>query len=146
MAQTDLPDPAQLAELIKTLSDEDLKAQLEGLGEDNVLREIFGRMPEAFLAEKAAGTDATIQYDITTSEGVKQWTVAVTDGACTTSEGPADDPRITLQLGIVDFVRLIFGQAEGTQLFMTGKLKLKGDMMFAMQMQTWFNRDFAGTS
>ena len=146
MAQTDLPDPAQLAELIKTLSDEELKAQLDQLGEDNVLREIFGRMPEAFLAEKAQGTDALIQYDITTSEGIKEWTVTVKDGTCTTSEGPAGDPRITLQLGLVDFVRLIFGQAEGTQLFMTGKLKLKGDMMFAMQMQTWFSRDFAGAS
>ena len=146
MAQNDLPDPAQLAELIKTLSDEELKAQLDQLGEDNVLREIFGRMPEAFLSEKAQGSDAVIQYDITTSEGVKEWTVTVKDGTCTTSEGPATDPRLALQLGIVDFVRLIFGQAEGTQLFMTGKLKLKGDMMFAMQMQTWFDRDFAPSS
>lgn len=146
MAQTDLPDPAQLAELIKTLSDEELKAQLDQLGPDNVLKEIFDRMPEAFIAEKAQGSDAVIQYDITTDDGVKQWTVTVKDGVCTTSEGAAPDPRLTLQLGIVDFVRLIFGQAEGTQLFMTGKLKLKGDMMFAMQMQSWFDRDFAPSS
>ena len=146
MAQTDLPDPAQLAELIKTLSDEELKAQLDQLGEDNVLKEIFGRMPEAFIPEKAQGSDAVMQYDIATDDGVKQWTVAVKDGACTTSEGATDDPRLTLQLAIVDFVRLIFGQAEGTQLFMSGKLKLQGDMMFAMQMQTWFDRDFAPSS
>lgn len=146
MAQTDLPDPAQLAELIKTLSDEELKAQLDQLGPDNVLREIFGRMPEAFIAEKAQGTDAVMQYDIATDDGLKQWTVTINDGTCTTSEGPATDPRLTLQLGMVDFVRLIFGQAEGTQLFMTGKLKLKGDMMFAMQMQTFFDRNFAPSS
>ncbi len=146
MAQTELPDPAQLAELIKTLSDEELKAQIDQLGTDNVLREVFGRMPEAFIAEKAQGTDAVMQYDIATDDGVKQWTVTIEDGTCTTSEGPAADPRLTLQLGIVDFVRLIFGQAEGTQLFMTGKLKLKGDMMFAMQMQTFFDRNFTPSS
>ena len=146
MAQTDLPDPAQLAELIKTLSDEELKTQLDQLGPDNVLREIFGRMPEAFIAEKAQGTDAVMQYDIASDDDVKQWTVEIKDGTCSTSEGAAVDPRLTLQLGIVDFVRLIFGQAEGTQLFMTGKLKLKGDMMFAMQMQGYFNRDFAPSS
>jgi len=146
VAQTDLPDPAQLAELIKTLSDEELKTQLDQLGPDNVLREIFGRMPEAFIAEKAQGTDAVMQYDIASDDDVKQWTVEIKDGTCSTSEGAAVDPRLTLQLGIVDFVRLIFGQAEGTQLFMTGKLKLKGDMMFAMQMQGYFNRDFAPSS
>ncbi len=142
MAQTEQPDPAQLAEMIKDLSDEELKAQIKSLGEDEVLGQIFGRMPDAFLPEKAQGTAADIQYDIATDEGVKQWTVKIDNGTCTTSAGPADDPRITLQLALVDFVRLILGQAEGPQLFMGGKLKIQGDMMFAMQMQTYFDRNF----
>ena len=142
MAQAQQPDPAQLAEMIKDLSDEELKTQITQIGEDEVLNEIFNRMPEAFLPEKAQGVTASIQYDITTDDGVKSWTVTVDNGTCTTSQGPADNPRITLQLGIVDFVRLIFGQAEGPQLFMSGKLKLQGDMMFAMQMQTYFDRNF----
>ncbi len=146
MSQAEQPDPAQLAEMIKDLSDEELKTQLVGMGQDEVLSQIFGRMPEAFRPDKAQGVTATMQYDITTDDGVKSWTVVVDNGTCTTSQGPADDPRLTLQLGLVDFVRLIFGQAEGPQLFMGGKLKLKGDMMFAMQMQTYFDRDFAGSN
>ncbi|HJR44869.1 MAG TPA: SCP2 sterol-binding domain-containing protein [Actinomycetota bacterium] len=142
MADAQLPDPAQLAELVKGMSDEDLKAQLDQLGNDVVLKEIFDRMPEAFLPDKAKGVTAVMQYDIATDGGVKQWTVTVDNGTCTTSEGPADGPRLTLALGIVDFVRLIFGQAEGPQLFMGGKLKLSGDMMFAMQMQSYFDRNF----
>lgn len=142
MAQVEQPDPAQLAAMVKDLSDEELKAQLKAIGEDDVLKQIFDRMPEAFLADKAQGTTANIQYDIATDDGVKQWTVNVADGTCTTSPGPADNPRITLQLAIVDFVRLILGQAEGPQLFMGGKLKIQGDMMFAMQMQTYFDRNF----
>lgn len=143
MAQAAQPDPAELAVLIKDLSDEELKAQLDQIGQDEVLKEIFARMPEAFRPEKAEGVTAVMQYDITTDGGVKSWTVVVDNGACTTSEDAANDPRLTLQLGLVDFVRLIFGQAEGPQLFMGGKLKLKGDMMFAMQMQTYFDRNFA---
>ncbi len=142
MSQAEQPDPAQLATMIKDLSDDELKAQIKQLGEDEVLKQIFDRMPEAFLPEKAQGTSAKIQYDLATDEGVKSWTVNVDGGTCTTSEGPADNPRITLQLSLVDFVRLIFGQAEGTQLFMSGRLKLQGDMMFAMQMQTYFDRNF----
>jgi putative sterol carrier protein len=99
-------------------------------------------MQQRFIPEKAAGVDCTIQYEIATDGDTKQWMVAFADGRCETSPGPASSPRLTLQLLLVDFVRLVLGQAEGSQLFMGGKLKLQGDMMFAMQMQAFFDRDF----
>jgi putative sterol carrier protein len=140
MAETQQPDVEQLAEAIKSLSDEELKKQVTNIGIDTTLQQIFDGMQEAFQPSKAQGINAVIQYEIETDEGTKNWTVEVADGKCTTSEGSAPDPRLTLGLPLVDFVRLIFGQADGTQLFMTGKLKLKGDMMFAMQMQGFFDR------
>ena len=134
------PDVEQLAEAIKGLSDEELDKAIKEMGADQTLKQIFDGMEEAFQPEKAGDTTATMQYDIKTDDGVKQWTVEIADKKCTTSEGPATDPRLTLEIALVDFVRLIFGQAQGPQLFMSGKLKLKGDMMFAMQMQTYFDR------
>lgn len=133
-------DPAQLAELVKGLSDEELKKQVTDLGEDEVLKNIFQGMQEAFLPEKAQGVTSTIQYDIVTDDGVKTWSAKIENGTCVTSEGAAPDPRITLNIALVDFIRLILGQADGTQLFMSGKLKIQGDMMFAMQMQGFFDR------
>ena len=133
-------DPAQLAEVVKEMSDEELAEQIKNLGTDEVLKGIFDGMQQAFNAEKAAGTEATLQYDINTDDGQKQWRVEISNGTCKTSEGAAADPRLTLEVGLVDFIRLIFGQTQGQQLFMSGKLKLKGDMMFAMQMQTFFDR------
>lgn len=135
-----MPDPAQMAEAVKGLSDDELKAKVSEMGIDTTLSQIFAGMQDAFQADKAGSTSAVIQYDIDTDEGTKSWTVNIADGACSTSEGPADNPRLTLQVALVDFVRLIFGQANGQQLFMTGKLKLKGDMMFAMQMQNYFKQ------
>jgi putative sterol carrier protein len=140
MADQQQLDPQQLAEVIKTLSDEELAEQIKNMGVDVTLKAIFDGMQEAFNPQKAAGVTSTLQYDIDTDEGTKQWAVVIADGKCATSEGAADDPRLTLQLGLTDFVRLIFGQADGTQLFMSGKLKLKGDMMFAMQMQGFFDQ------
>ena len=140
MADQPQVDPAQLAELIKGLSDDDLKKQISDLGEDEVLKNIFQGMQEAFKPEKAQGVNSTIQYDVETDAGVKSWSAKIEDGTCVTSEGPASDPRLTLKVGLVDFIRLIFGQADGTQLFMSGKMKLQGDMMFAMQMQGFFDR------
>ncbi len=139
----DTPDPAVLAEAIKDLDDEALAEQIRSIGTDEVLGAIFSGMEDAFVPERAAGVDSTIQYDAATEDGTKQWAVSFAGGKCTTSEGPATNPRLTLQIGIVDFVRLIFGQAQGPQLFMTGKIKLQGDMMFAMQMQGFFKTDFA---
>lgn len=133
-------DPTQLAELIKDLSDDDLKKQVSDLGEDEVLKNIFQGMQEAFIPEKAQGVTSTIQYDVDTDGGTKSWSVKIENGTCVTSEGPATDPRLTLKVGLVDFIRLIFGQADGTQLFMSGRMKLQGDMMFAMQMQGFFDR------
>jgi putative sterol carrier protein len=138
----DTPSPAELAEAIKGLSDEDLAKQIKEQGLDGTLQQIFAGMQDAFLPDKAAGQTVTIQYDIETDEGTKSWKVEIADGKCVTSEGTADSPRLTLQLKLTDFVRLIFNQADGTQLFMSGKLKLKGDMMFAMQMQNFFARQF----
>ncbi|MBW3588522.1 MAG: SCP2 sterol-binding domain-containing protein [Actinobacteria bacterium] len=135
-------DPAQLAEAIKGMSDDDLKANLKEQGYDTVLQQIFSGMEEAFSPEKAGNTSAVIQYDIETDDGTKSWTVNIADGTCKTSSGAADSPRVTLQMNIIDFVRLIFRQADGMQLFMSGKLKLKGDMMFAQQMQGYFEQRF----
>lgn len=134
------PDPEQLRQAVQGLDDDALKEELKKQGIDTVLKQIFDGMEQAFKPEKAAGTTATVQYQIETDEGAKQWKVEIADGKCTTSEGAADDPRLTLQLNLPDFVRLVLGLADGTQMFMGGKLKLKGDMMFGMQVQGFFER------
>lgn len=134
------PDPNEIAEAIKGLSDEDLRKRLDEQGIDTTLQQIFSGMQDAFVPEKAQGVSAVIQYDIAVDADTKSWSVNIADGKCVTSEGATVNPRLTLQLALTDFVRLIFRQADGTQLFMSGKLKLKGDMMFAMQMQNFFQQ------
>jgi putative sterol carrier protein len=45
---------------------------------------------------------------------------------------------VTLALDGVDFMRLVTGNAAGPTLFMSGKLKIEGDLMFAPQIATMF--------
>ena len=59
-------------------------------------------------------------------------------GACTTSNAPQHEPRVTLTLDGVDFLRLVTGNAAGPMLFMSGKLKIEGDLMFSTQIQSMF--------
>jgi putative sterol carrier protein len=135
-------DPAQLAEVVKGLSDEELAVSMKDMGIDDTLKNIFEGMRDSFKPEAAKDVNATVQYDIDTGEGVKQWSVTFADGSCSVKDSPTDDPRLTIAIGLVDFVRLILNQAQGPQLFMSGKMKLQGDMMWAMQMQNYFARDF----
>jgi putative sterol carrier protein len=44
----------------------------------------------------------------------------------------------------VDFLKLVTGNAAGPMLFMTGKLKIEGDLMFAATVQSLFRIPGAG--
>jgi putative sterol carrier protein len=97
-------------------------------------------MAKQFRPDKAAGQSAIIGWDITTPDGTHRWQLKVADGTCTAQEAGSEDARVTLGMTLPDFLRFVTGQLDGMQAFMTGKLKLSGDMMFAQSMQAWFAR------
>lgn len=100
-------------------------------------QEIMDRIPAAFQPEKAQGVTAVFQWDISGPTG-GHWYVAIKDGTCEVHDGDAASPNITLTLGDENFVKLLSGRLDGTMAFMTGKLKIKGDMGLAMKLQQLF--------
>ena len=110
------------------------------MADSAAVQAIFDEIPNRFDADKAKGVTKTIQWSLT-GEGGGDWNVNLADGTCTVGEGPAQSPNMTMTLAADDFVGLMTGALNGQQLFMSGKLKISGDMMLAMQMQTWFRRD-----
>jgi putative sterol carrier protein len=142
MSQIDASDFAALSAAVAQNSNEQLAAaiqQQEG-GVGAVLGQVFGGMADSFNPAKAAGQQATVQYEISSPEGTHEWAMRIADGRCEVEEGRAESPRVTIRMGLGDFLRLITGQANGMQLFMTGKLKVSGDLFFAQTYQTWFDR------
>ena len=102
------------------------------------VKETFDNMASRFRAEKAAGVNATIQYDITGDQG-GTWNAVIKDGACTVSPGPATNPNLTLQIAAQDWLDMLSGKQSGQMLFMSGKLKVKGDMGLAMKLGSMFS-------
>ncbi|KAI2467055.1 sterol-binding-like protein [Annulohypoxylon bovei var. microspora] len=49
--------------------------------------------------------------------------------------GVGSKPTVTLSLSDEDFAKLVAGQANAQRLFMSGKLKIKGDVMKATKLQ-----------
>jgi putative sterol carrier protein len=99
--------------------------------------ETFQAMPSRFRADKAAGTNAVIQYDIS-GDGGGTWHAVIKDGACAVNQGPGTNPNLTLQMASQDWLDMLSGKQSGQMLFMSGKLKVKGDMGLAMKLGSMF--------
>jgi putative sterol carrier protein len=101
------------------------------------VKDTFDAMATKFRADKAAGTNATIQYDVS-GQGGGTWHAIIKDGACQVVDGAAAAPHLTLQIAAQDWLDMIAGKQSGQMLFMSGKLKVKGDMGLAMKLGSLF--------
>lgn len=101
------------------------------------LSEIFERMPEQFNSEKAGDFEATIQFDLSGDEG-GEWYVVVAEGNAAVEKGAADDPSATIRMEGNDFADMMSGKLDPMNAFMTGKVKVEGDLNSVMKFQTLF--------
>jgi putative sterol carrier protein len=98
------------------------------------VQEFFAQLPEKADPAKTAGMNNTYVFDV---DGVGQWTVAVQDGAVSVSEG-AGEADCTISASEDTLVKIANGEANPTTAYMTGKLKISGDMGAALKLQKLF--------
>ena len=70
--------------------------------------------------------------------GVDRWQVAITDGRCRASRKLDREPTVTIELDGLQFLELVTGSASGPELFMSGKLKMTGDVLLAARLTSMF--------
>ena len=128
------------AALVANSSDEQLDEAMHGPQRDGVLPEIFSRMAEHLDPNRAKGHDAVVHFQILgrPDGGYDEFELTVEDGKCEVSQTPSKEPRVTIKVEPVAFLKLITNQASGPGLFMTGKLKIEGDLMYAPQIASLF--------
>ena len=98
------------------------------------VQEFFDELPTRVDPAKTAGMNNSYVFDI---EGAGQWTVSVADGAISVSEG-AGDADCTISTSAETMQKLVQGEANATTAYMTGKLKIAGDMGAALKLQKLF--------
>ena len=71
-------------------------------------------------------------------DDVGQWTVTVDDGAVWVDRRRRRDADCTISASEETLVKIASGEANATTAYMTGKLKIKGDMGAALKLQKLF--------
>ena len=98
------------------------------------VQEFFQTLASRADTSKTAGMNNSYLFDI---DGAGVWKVDVRDGSVNVSEGESDaDVRISTSEET--FEKMISGEQNPTSAYMTGKLKVKGDMGAAMKLQQLF--------
>jgi putative sterol carrier protein len=136
-------DANTFARLISRASTDQVQAAL-GRPElrTRILNEIFRRMADHLRTDRAARTRAVVHWRLTGGMGeggYDRYETVIEDGVCVVHDRSTRDARVTITLHPVDFLRLITNNASGPVLFMTGKLKINGDLGFAAGLTSLFD-------
>ncbi len=98
------------------------------------VRDFFEGLEGRIDESKTAGMTNSYLFDI---EGAGQWRVAVNDGKVDVVEG-GEGADVTISANEDNFMKIVRGEQNPTTAYMTGKLKIKGDMGAAMKLQKLF--------
>jgi putative sterol carrier protein len=98
------------------------------------VKEFFDGLATRIDPSKTAGMNNSYLFDI---DGAGKWKVDVEDGNVKVTEG-AQDADVTITTSEETFDKIVNGEQNATSAYMTGKLKVKGDMGAAMKLQKLF--------
>ncbi|MDQ6595981.1 SCP2 sterol-binding domain-containing protein [Bacillus salipaludis] len=104
--------------------------------EDYSLAEVMKKIEEilAVNPEPVQGFSAIYQFDISgAEEGVYQ--LHFQEGKASVKEGDESPADCTLIMSLDNFRKFLLGNLNGTLAFMTGKLKIKGDIGKALKLE-----------
>jgi putative sterol carrier protein len=99
--------------------------------------ELFEMMPDRFNSAAAVGINKTLQWNITGDEpGV--WAFQIADGVGQLIPGGVEKPDATFTTSSKVWLDIAQGKLDSVKAFMTGKLKVSGDLPLAMKVPQFF--------
>ncbi len=101
------------------------------------ITELFESLPGRFNSAAATGISKTIQWNITGDEA-STWAFKITDGMGELIPGGVEHPDTTFTVSAQNWLAIAEGKLDSTKAFMTGKLKVSGDMALAMKVPQLF--------
>jgi putative sterol carrier protein len=132
--------PKEFAQLVKSTPDSQIAEVMAGDARTKILDEVFNRMPSLFRPEKAGTTSAVIHWIISGGpNGSDTYETVIENGACTVTNQPAREPKLAMTMDPVTFLKVVSGDGNPMMMFMTGKIKAKGDLGLAANVAKLFD-------
>ena len=99
--------------------------------------EFFAALPSRFDPSAAAGVSAVIQFELS-GDGGGTWHSVIADGRCSVGDGAHSDPTLVVMASAENWMRVVQGQLDPQFAFVTGRLKVRGDMGLALRLRALF--------
>jgi putative sterol carrier protein len=100
------------------------------------MEEIFDKIEKALNenSKPIEGLNVIYQYDLSGEDGAT-YQLHLSDGKAKVEKSALAKADCTLQMSVNDFKEMLMGSLSGTAAFMSGKLKVKGNIGLAMKME-----------
>jgi putative sterol carrier protein len=101
---------------------------------------IFWQMPKQVNTEVAKDMTTTIRWRITgrPDDGVDVYQLVVDKGQVKTVKGESGEPKLTVTMDAVEFLKLASGNLDPMQAYFKGRIELTGDIMVAAKLAQLF--------
>jgi putative sterol carrier protein len=125
-----------LSRWVADASDERLARTMRSPLRRILIWQIFRTMGQRFDAERAGDLDAVVEFQVRDGRDGRtdRRQVTIADGRCTTSARAMGTPTLTIALGPVAFLKLVSGATGPRRLMLTGRLRVRGDLILAMRL------------
>jgi putative sterol carrier protein len=134
-----ISDREGVAKAVAGRTDDEINAMLAGRC-GLVVHRVSEGMKAYFVPRKAGKQNTVLQYDVRTPDGVMTFQMRVADGACDIHQDAPLQAGVKLNISLPDFLRLVAGKLSGLKAFMTGRLRVSGDVLLARKIESWFER------
>ena len=101
------------------------------------VKSFFEKAQDRINEDAIKDLDCVFQFDIGGDEG-GDWNVVIAHGKAAVNKGVALNPDVKISIAAVDFVGVLEGTLHPQTAFLTGKLRLEGNMGLAMRLRDIF--------
>jgi putative sterol carrier protein len=107
---------------------------------------IFWQMPKQVNPDVAKDMTTTIRWRITgrPDDGVDVYQLEVDKGQVKTVKGESGEPKLTVTMDAVEFLKLASGNLDPMQAYFKGRIELSGDIMVAAKLAQLFKLPGSG--
>eukprot|EP01012_Entosiphon_sulcatum_P020064 TRINITY_DN2503_c0_g1_i1.p5 TRINITY_DN2503_c0_g1~~TRINITY_DN2503_c0_g1_i1.p5 ORF type:complete len:116 (-),score=29.80 TRINITY_DN2503_c0_g1_i1:86-433(-) len=96
---------------------------------------VFSEMAQRINATVVKDVEAIFQFNLTKDGKTKSWVVDAKNGNGSVKEGTSNDAGCTITISDADYIDLVTGKLNGMQAFMSGKMKVGGNIMLAQKLE-----------